>query len=126
MCLVDTDVKVWDSETGKNIANLKGHKGSVYSIKMSNDGSFAMSVGTDKFIHIWDVRQRTSAYTIDGQMYSDMNDISFSTSPSLGGSGGLGSQRSSGSGSGLNGLACVAHNDGTLTFWDMNMRKCLA
>ena len=23
--IVDTDVKVWDSETGKNLANLKGH-----------------------------------------------------------------------------------------------------
>lgn len=48
--IVDTEVKVWDSETGKNIANLKGHKGSIYSIKMSNDGSYAFSVGTDKFI----------------------------------------------------------------------------
>ena len=54
--LVDTEIKVWDSETGKNVANLKGHKGSVNSIKMANDGSYAFSVGTDKFIHIWDVR----------------------------------------------------------------------
>ena len=23
-------------------------------------------------------------------------------------------------------MACVAHNDGMITFWDMNMRKCLA
>jgi WD40 repeat protein len=48
--LVDRDVKVWDSETGKNIANMKGHLGDVYSIKMSNDGSFAFSVGKDKTI----------------------------------------------------------------------------
>jgi len=31
----DTDLKVWNSESGKNIANLKGHTGSIYSIKMS-------------------------------------------------------------------------------------------
>ena len=47
---MDKDVKVWDSETGKNVANLKGHRGDVYSIKMSNDGSYAFSVGKDKFI----------------------------------------------------------------------------
>lgn len=81
-------MKVWDSETGKNVANLKGHRGSVYSIKMSNDGSFAFSVGTDKQICIWDVRQRSAAYAIDAHIYQDMNDISFSTSPSLAGTGG--------------------------------------
>lgn len=54
--LNDNDLKVWNSETGKNYANLKGHSGSIYSIKMSNDGSYAMSVGTDKFIRIWDIR----------------------------------------------------------------------
>ena len=48
--LVDKEVKVWDSETGKNISNLKGHRSDVYSIKMSNDGSYAFSVGKDKFI----------------------------------------------------------------------------
>lgn len=80
---MDTDVKVWDSETGKNVANLRGHKGSVYSIKMSNDGAFAFSVGTDKFIQIWDVRQRTAVHAIDGSMYGDMNDISFSSPPPL-------------------------------------------
>ena len=90
MYIVDTDVKVWDSETGKNVANLKGHKGSIYSIKMSNDGSYAFSVGTDKYIHIWDVRQKAAAASIDGTMYSDMNDISFSTSPSLNSSGSMG------------------------------------
>ncbi len=55
----DTDVKVWNSETGKNVSNLKGHEGSIYSIKMTSDGSFAMSVGTDKYIRIWDIRAKS-------------------------------------------------------------------
>lgn len=79
--LVDQDVKVWDSETGKNIANLKGHKGDVYSIKMSNDGSYAFSVGKDRTIQIWDVRAQKSQAEIDGTMYKDMNDICFTSSP---------------------------------------------
>jgi WD40 repeat protein len=51
-------MKIWNCESGKNIANLKGHSGSIYSIKMSSDGSHAMSVGTDKFIRVWDVRMK--------------------------------------------------------------------
>lgn len=77
----DTDLKVWNSETGKCVANLKGHNGSIYSIKMSNDGSYAMSVGTDKFIRIWDVRSKSAVSSIDCTSYGDMNEIVFSPSP---------------------------------------------
>jgi WD40 repeat protein len=56
MCIDDTDVKVWNSETGKNVSSLKGHSGSIYSIKMTADGAYAMSVGTDKYIRLWDIR----------------------------------------------------------------------
>ena len=83
MYIDDTDVKVWNSETGKNVANLKGHSGSIYSIKMTPDGSFAMSVGTDKYIRIWDVRAKSHVCSIDGSAYGDMNEISFSPSPSI-------------------------------------------
>jgi WD40 repeat protein len=74
---------VWNSESGRNVANLKGHSGSIYSIKMSNDGSFAMSVGTDKYIRIWDVRSKTSVAAIDGTGHADMNEICYSSSPSV-------------------------------------------
>ena len=47
---IDKDVKVWNSETGINIANLSGHSGDIHSIKMAADGSFAISVSTDKKI----------------------------------------------------------------------------
>ena len=86
---------------------------------MASDGSHAMSVGTDKFIRMWDVRAKAAVCSIDGTMHADMNEIAFSSSPVLeSGSGRGGSQ--------LNGLACVGHVDGTLTFWDLNMRRCLA
>ena len=114
--LVDKEIKVWDSESGKNIANLKGHSDDVYSIKMSYDGAFAFSVGKDKHIMIWDIRAKSAVHSIDGTAYTDMNDICYSSSPNMEGMGN----------SLLSGLACVAHYDGSLTFWDMNMRKCLA
>lgn len=78
-------MKVWNSETGKNVANLKGHQGSIYSIKMTSDGSIAMSVGTDKYIRIWDVRTKTHVMSIDGTAYADMNEIVFTHAPSLDG-----------------------------------------
>lgn len=84
---------------------------------MATDGSAAMSVGTDKFIRLWDVRTKQALASIDGTGYADMNEICFSSSPSLG---------AGHEGSVLNGLACVGHVDGTLTFWDLNMRRCLA
>jgi WD40 repeat protein len=69
---------VWNSETGQNVANLKGHQGSIYSIKMTSDGHFAMSVGTDKFIRLWDVRAKSNICSIDGTVYGEMNEIAFS------------------------------------------------
>ena len=63
---MENDVKVWDSETGQNVANLKGHQGNVNSIKASLDGSFAVSVGTDKKIKIWDIRAKSYVDSMDG------------------------------------------------------------
>ena len=77
--LMESDVKVWDTETGKNIANLKGHQGNIYSIKYSFDGSFALSVGTDKIIKIWDVRVQKNIAEMDGSQFSEMNEISMTS-----------------------------------------------
>lgn len=98
------------------MSSLKGHQGSIYSIKMTADGSFAMSVGTDKFIRIWDVRAKSHVAAIDGNAYGDMNEIAFYQYPSL----------DQGVESSMGGLACVGHTDGSLTFWDVGMRKCQA
>jgi len=82
--LVESDVKVWDTETGKNIANLKGHQGNIYSIKYSFDGSFALSVGTDKIIKIWDVRVQKNIAEMDGSQFSEMNEISMTSNVLVG------------------------------------------
>ncbi len=77
-----------------------------------------MSVGTDKFIRLWDVRAKAAVCSIDGTAYGDMNEIAFAPA---------GSDSVSGSNhSDISGLSCVGHVDGSLTFWDMNMRKCMA
>ena len=76
---------MWNSETGKCVTNLKGHSGSIYSIKMSSDSSYsyAMSVGTDKFIRIWDIRSKSSVSNIDCSEYGEMNEIVLSPCSSM-------------------------------------------
>lgn len=96
-----------------------GHAGSINSIKVVSDGSFAMSVGTDKYIRIWDVRAKAHVCSIDGTAYTDMNEIAFAPQHSAESSDNT-------AGTQLAGLACVGHQDGSMTFWDLNMRKCLA
>jgi hypothetical protein len=41
-----------------------------------------MSVGTDKYIRLWDVRAKAAVCAIDGTSYSDMNEIAFAPSAS--------------------------------------------
>lgn len=77
--LMESDVKVWDTETGKNVANLQGHQGNIYSIKSSFDGSFAISVGTDKMVKIWDIRCKKSVAEINGSEFPEMNEICLSS-----------------------------------------------
>jgi hypothetical protein len=50
---------------------------------MTDDGSYAISVGTDKFIRIWDVRAKSHVDAIDGTAYGDMNEIAFYKNPAL-------------------------------------------
>ena len=73
--LMENDIKVWDTETGQNVANLQGHQGNIYSIKASYDGTFAISVGTDKMIKIWDIRCKQYVDEMDGRSFSEMNEV---------------------------------------------------
>ena len=80
---IDKDVKVWNSETGINIANLSGHSGDIHSIKMAADGSFAISVSTDKKILLFDIRCQKAVCKIDASMYPEMHDVALSNQQSL-------------------------------------------
>ena len=62
---IDKDIKVWNSETGKNVANLAGHSGDIHAVKMASDGSFAISVSTDKKILLFDIRCQKAVSQMD-------------------------------------------------------------
>ena len=96
------------------MANLVGHQGDIYSIKASYDGSFAVSVGVDRFVKLWDIRSKQLVGEIDGTHLSEMHEICLcSNAAQFQGD------------NDLKNLASVVHQDGTVSIWDLNMRKCL-
>jgi eukaryotic-like serine/threonine-protein kinase len=81
---MEPELKVWDTQTSQNVANLSGHQGDIYSVKASYDGSFAVSVGVDKCVKLWDVRSKSLVGGIDGSHLSEMYEICLCSNQSPG------------------------------------------
>ncbi|MBI4568725.1 MAG: hypothetical protein HY719_10045 [Planctomycetes bacterium] len=50
----DDTVRLWDTSTGKEVARLEGHAGSVRSVAFSPDGTRLASKDTGKVVMVWD------------------------------------------------------------------------
>jgi WD domain, G-beta repeat len=55
----DSTARIWDAESGKEIAVLKGHAGSVNTAAFSGDGKRVVTASGDSTPHIWDVTWAT-------------------------------------------------------------------
>src|SRR5258708_29738399 len=60
---MDNTVKLWDVETGKEKATLKGHKRWVISLAFSRDGKTLASGSWDNTIKLWDTATWTEERT---------------------------------------------------------------
>ncbi len=66
----DNTLKVWDAETGAEVATLAGHSEQVASCAFSPDGSRIVSVSEDNTLKVWDVVTGAKITTLAGHSQS--------------------------------------------------------
>ena len=52
----DRTVRIWDAQTGEQLALLQGHSGPVQSVDWSSTGWQIVSAGEDRTARIWDAQ----------------------------------------------------------------------
>ena len=62
--LLDPTVKVWDTQTGKLVFNLKGHKDFASNLAFSRDGKILASASRDGTTRIWDMKTGDNKRTL--------------------------------------------------------------
>ena len=62
----DNMLRVWDAETGADLATLRGHSGEVLACGIGPDDSFIVSASTDRTLKIWDVETLAERHTLTG------------------------------------------------------------
>ncbi|MDA1231674.1 MAG: hypothetical protein O2856_12950, partial [Planctomycetota bacterium] len=50
----DSEIRVWELETGKLTRTISGHRGSVNDFDFSPDGKLLASSSSDRSVRVWD------------------------------------------------------------------------
>jgi WD40 repeat protein len=62
----DEAVRVWESETGREVYSLWGHAGQVFGVAFSPDGTRLASGGSDQVVRAWDLATRREVFSFRG------------------------------------------------------------
>jgi len=62
----DNTVKLWDAQTEQELATLKGHDATVYSVAFSPNGRMLASGSMDDTVKLWDARTKRELATLKG------------------------------------------------------------
>jgi WD40 repeat protein len=68
--------RLWDVKTGRLLAVLEGHQGSVFGVSYCSDGKRIATASADNTVRIWDADRRTAIATLEG--VAPMWDAAFS------------------------------------------------
>ncbi|MCP4108967.1 MAG: WD40 repeat domain-containing protein [Desulfobacteraceae bacterium] len=59
----DNTARIWDTNTGKQLAVLKGHKNSIHHAGFTSDGQYIITASSDKTVRIWRFFTTTQSLT---------------------------------------------------------------
>lgn len=78
----DCTIRIFDGESGSEIATLVGHSSWIPSLTFSSDGSLLASAGWDSLVILWDVRdaKEVSRFTSHSRR---VNDVAFSSDSTM-------------------------------------------
>jgi WD40 repeat protein len=63
---IDGAVKIWRSDTGKEVCALAAHAGRIEGLAFSRDGRQLASAGEDRTVKVWDVATGKAIFTFKG------------------------------------------------------------
>lgn len=73
----DNNISLWNLSTGKSIASIVAHRGTVNALAFSRDGQTLASASNDRTVRLWNVRTRSRVRTLSG--HTDfVNCVAFS------------------------------------------------
>ncbi|NMG58848.1 WD40 repeat domain-containing protein, partial [Geitlerinema sp. P-1104] len=72
----DKTLKLWDLETGRELATLTGHSWWVNAVAIAPDGKRAVSASRDKTLKLWDLETGRELATLRGHR-SEVNAVAI-------------------------------------------------
>ena len=63
---MDSTLRIWDLERGRNIFVLKGHEGEVINLHHNYNGDQLLSCSFDSTARIWDLRSGQCTRVLEG------------------------------------------------------------